>query len=74
MAKAAAALAPALIPTMSGLARGLRSMVWNVTPPRPKHSPTTVASTARGSRRRPTVKVAPGTSWPRTTRTTSAGE
>ena len=71
IAKTAAAPAPELIPMMSGLASGLRSMVWKVTPARPKLIPATTASTARGSRSRPTVKEAPGTSWPRTTRQTS---
>ena len=60
MANAAAALAPELMPMMSGLASGLRSIVWNVTPPSPKQSPAAIASTARGRRSRPTVKEAPG--------------
>lgn len=61
MANTAAADAPELMPMMSGLARGLRSIVWKVTPPRPKHSPTRTARTARGSRSLPTVNDAPGT-------------
>ncbi len=73
MAKAAAALAPELMPMMSGLASGLRSIVWKVMPPSPKQMPATTARTARGSLRRPTVKFAPATSCPRTTRSTSAG-
>ena len=73
MAKAAAALAPELMPMTSGLASGLRSIVWKVTPARPKQSPATTASAARGSRSRPTVKDAPGTSSPSTTRGTSPG-
>jgi len=73
IAKAAAALEPALIPMMSGLARGLRSMVWKVTPASPKLRPATTASTVRGSLNRPTVKVAPATSCPKTTPSTSAG-
>lgn len=71
--KAAAALAPEEIPMMSGLASGLRSMVWKVTPPRPKLAPHTTASTTRGSRSSPTVNDAPGTSRPRITPHTSAG-
>ena len=58
---------------MSGLASGLRSIVWKVTPPSPKLSPARIARTARGSRSRPTVKEAPGTSSPRTTRSDVAG-
>ena len=46
----------------SGLARGLRSIVWNVTPPIPKQAPVTSAVTALGSRNGPTVKLAPSTS------------
>ena len=45
----AAALAPRLTPTMSGLASGLRSVVWKMAPPTPKATPTSTASTARGS-------------------------
>ena len=45
----AAALAPRLTPTMSGLASGLRSVVWKIAPPTPKARPTSTASTARGS-------------------------
>lgn len=73
MAMAAAALAPELMPMMSGLASGLRSIVWKVTPARPKLNPATRARTARGSRSRPTVNDAPGTCSPRTTRSTSPG-
>ena len=56
---------------MSGLASGLRSIVWKVTPARPKLSPTRTARTARGSRSRPTVNDAPGTVSPMSTRQTS---
>ena len=73
LAPYAAALAPELMPMMSGLASGLRSIVWNVTPPRPKQIPATTASTVRGIRSVPTVKDAPGTSSPRITRITSDG-
>ncbi len=73
IAMAAAALAPELMPMMSGLASGLRSIVWKVTPASPKLNPATTARTARGSRSRPTVKEAPGTCSPRITRQTSPG-
>ncbi len=56
----AAALAPRLTPTMSGLASGLRSVVWKIAPPMPKARPTSTASTARGSLDSMTMKVAPG--------------
>ena len=49
IADTAAALAPRLTPTMSGLASGLRSVVWKIAPPIPKAVPTSTASTARGS-------------------------
>ena len=61
MPMTAAALAPVLIPMTSGLARALRSIVWNTTPPIPKQSPVNSAVAARGSRSSPTVKDAPGT-------------
>ena len=73
MPKAAAALAPEEMPMMSGLASGLRSMVWKVTPPSPKHAPASTASTARGRRSVPTVKLAPWTCCPRSTARTSPG-
>jgi hypothetical protein len=34
---------------MSGLASGLRKLVWRIAPPTPKATPTSTASTARGS-------------------------
>ena len=40
---------PALTPMTSGLASGLRSVVWKMAPPTPNASPTSTASTARGS-------------------------
>ena len=65
MPTTAAALAPELMPMMSGEASGLRSIVWKVTPAMPKRSPASRPSTARGRRSSPTVKDAPGTSSPR---------
>ena len=56
IANAAAAPAPDVMPMTSGLASGLRSIVWNVTPPNPKQAPVASAVTARGSRSAPTVK------------------
>ncbi len=44
----AAALAPELMPMTSGDARGLRSMIWNVTPATPKQTP--ASTPERGSR------------------------
>ncbi len=58
---------------MSGLASGLRSRVWQAAPPKPKQRPARRDSTARGSRSRSTVKEAPGTSCPASTRSTSNG-
>jgi hypothetical protein len=49
MTDTAAALAPRLTPMMSGLASGLRSVVWKIAPPTPNATPTSTASTARGS-------------------------
>ena len=73
MPTTAAALAPAVIPMMSGDASGLRSSVWKETPAIPKESPARIARTVRGSRSSPTVKDAPGTVSPRITRMTSSG-
>ena len=58
----AAALAPEVIPMTSGLARGLRSMVWKVTPATPNATPARTPVSVRGIRSVPTVKDAPGTS------------
>ena len=71
MPMTAAALAPELMPMTSGLASGLRSIVWNVDPARPNASPTISPVSARGSRSVPTVKDAPSTSAPMITATTS---
>ncbi len=73
MPNTAAALAPELMPMMSGEARGFRSMDWKVTPATPKAKPARRPSVARGSRSSPTVKDAPGTVWPRMTWMTSTG-
>lgn len=65
MPTTAAALAPELMPMTSGEASGLRSIVWNVTPAIPRHSPDRRPSTAScGSPSSPTVNAAPGTSSP----------
>ena len=51
MPTTAAALAPELMPMMSGLASGLRSMrLEHASRPAPNAAPTSTASTARGSR------------------------
>jgi hypothetical protein len=49
IAETAAALAPRLTPTMSGLASGLRNVVWKMAPPAPNARPASTARTARGS-------------------------
>ena len=67
----AAALAPAEIPMMSGLASGLRSMVWKAAPAAPKASPASRPARARGSRSVPIAKEAPLTCSPDSTRSTS---
>ncbi|KZX22133.1 hypothetical protein ACH61_00700 [Rathayibacter tanaceti] len=74
MATTAAALAPEVMPMMSGLASALRSIVWKITPPIPNPTPTSTAVIVRGRRRVPTVKEAPGTLSPRTTRITCGTE
>lgn len=71
MATTAAALAPAVIPMMSGLASGLRTSVWKIAPESPNATPTHTAVTVRGRRRSHTTKVAPSMSAPPTTRRTS---
>jgi hypothetical protein len=48
------------MPITSGLASGLRSMVWNSPPARPKATPIMVPITARGSLFSITMKLAPG--------------
>ncbi len=76
--KTAAALAPDVMPMMSGEASGLRSMVWKTQPPIPKAAPVSRPRATRGIRSSPTVKEAPGTvppspSWESTTRPTAEG-
>ena len=48
----AARLAPPVTPRMSGLASGLRSVVWKSAPPRPRAVPAMIAARTRGSRSR----------------------
>ena len=48
------------MPITSGLASGLRSMVWNRVPESPKAIPIMVPMTARGSLFSITMKLAPG--------------
>ena len=60
------------MPMMSGLASGLRSMVWNVAPETPNAMPTPTAVTARGSLSSSTMKVAPGICAPPRIRRKSA--
>ena len=73
MAKTAAALAPELMPMISGLASGLRSITWNAAPAIPKLAPASMARMARGRRSCPTVNEAPATFSPRITLSTSPG-
>ena len=49
---------------MSGLASGLRSVVWKIAPPTPNATPTRTPSTARGSLLSIRMKDAPGISSP----------
>ena len=49
---------------MSGLASGLRSVVWKIAPPTPNAAPTSTPSTARGSLTSITMYDAPGISSP----------
>ena len=51
-----AALAPEVMPMMSGLASGLRTMVWKIAPDMPKATPTSSPMSARGSRSSLTMK------------------
>ncbi len=48
------------MPITSGLASGLRSMVWNSAPDSPNAAPISVPTTARGSLCSITMKLAPG--------------
>ena len=64
MVNTAAALAPWLTPMTSGLASGLRSVVWKMAPLTPKADPTSTASTARGSLVSISTYDAPGISAP----------
>ena len=50
MQNTAATLAPDVMPMTSGLARGLRSMVWNVLPATPNANPTSTPHARRGRR------------------------
>ena len=50
MQNTAAALAPASMPMMSGLASGLRATLWKMAPEMPKPAPTRTAVIARGRR------------------------
>ena len=50
MANTANALAPDVMPMMSGLASGLRAMLWKIAPDRPSAAPTTRPVRALGSR------------------------
>ena len=50
MQTTAAALAPGVMPMMSGLASGLRASVWKIAPETPKAAPTSSPVSARGSR------------------------
>jgi hypothetical protein len=69
--KTADALAPAVMPMMSGLASGLRASNWKTDPERPNALPTSNAATARGSRSVRTMKSASGLPRPATAGMTS---
>lgn len=61
-AMTAAADAPRLMPMMSGLASGLRRVVWNIAPAAPNASPARSPIRARGALASMTMKEAPGAS------------
>ena len=70
----AAADAPRLTPMMSGLANGLRRVVWNIAPAAPNAMPASAPSRALGSLASMTMNAAPGASGsgsPRRMRTRS---
>ena len=67
----AAALAPDVMPMMSGLASGLRARLWKMAPERPKATPTSRPVRARGSRRVRTMKSASSLPKPKMAGTTS---
>ena len=48
IATTAQALAPEVMPMMSGLASGLRTMDWKMAPEIPKQTPTATPMSARG--------------------------
>ena len=50
MQNTAAALAPASMPMMSGLASGLRARLWKIAPETPNAAPTSTPVSARGRR------------------------
>jgi len=50
MANTANALAPYVTPMMSGLARGLRAMLWKIAPDMPSVAPTSRPVSALGNR------------------------
>ena len=64
MQNTAVTLAPDVMPMTSGLAKGLRSIVWNVLPATPKANPTSAPASRRGSRTSHTAYVAPSMSAP----------
>ena len=68
IAKTADALAPSEMPSMSGLASGLRRVDWKIAPAAPKATPASTPRTARGSFDSIMMNVAPGISSPPTIR------
>ena len=67
----AARLAPPVTPRMSGLASGLRSVVWKSAPPSPSAVPAMIAAATRGSRSRRITNSAFGDPWPTRAASTS---
>ena len=67
----AARLAPPVTPRMSGLASGLRSVVWNSAPPSPSAVPAMIAASTRGRRSRTITNSAFGDPWPTSAASTS---
>ena len=65
MQNTAAALAPASMPMMSGLASGLRARLWKMAPASPNETPTSRPVSARGRRSVRTMNSASSVPVPR---------
>src|SRR5690606_18885790 len=63
--------APCVMPSVSGLARGLRVRVWKIAPDTPKAAPASSPASARGSRSSWTMSRPPGSPPPHSAGTAS---